>query len=310
VLRAALADLGAPAEACFYVARNGTWEDLAAFGVGDPRGAIPAGFAPQDAQIRVWTAPAAECNTPSAGLAINFNATWIYQGSDRQFGALFIGGSSVDPKAEKYPGYFGDYGANWQNGKFNFNVGFKIDPSSGSIAGLEAIAKALDPGFENACMMREVPLTPGDLQALGVGVPSAAGYTTESQRAVTTKRTGDCSGYTDAGPNSVPSLQANWQLRKGTSTIMATAYAAPPDLPAGTPGYISDANINWFRDGVAFGVSTYSEGGDKPATRETLIEVAKSMDSSFDPSKLQEQPGGAGSPPVKPMPASDGGTTR
>ena len=308
VLRAALADLGAPAEACFYVGRQGTWDDIIAAGIGDPRSVVPAEFTLQDVYIQAWTAPAADCGTPGAGVRISFNANWIYNGSERQFGVLSIGASATDPNMEKYPGYVGEYGASWTNGTFQFHIGFKVDPAQGADAGLiTAIARLLDPNYANACVMREQALTEAEMAALGIKAPSASGYTRTATALVSTKLSGDCSGFVSEGSGAEPQTRAHWQLKDGAAIIEVNAYKfAGPGAPDREQGWISDSNISWVSGGVSYNVSGWAESGTPPS-RDKLIEVAKSMDSSFDASQLNEQPGGGvpGSPPVKPAIAED-----
>jgi hypothetical protein len=48
-------------------------------------------------------------------------------------------------------------------------------------------------------------------------------------------------------------------------------------------------------------VNAYSRGVNPEVSKDTLIAVAKSMDSAFDISKLTEGPGD-----IKPLPAVDG----
>jgi hypothetical protein len=307
VLRAALASLNAPAEACFYTVREGTFDDLAAMGLGDPRGAIPAGYTLQDVQVRAWNTPAADCGTPAEGLQTSFNATWIQDGG---FGGVWASAYSVSPGEHSYPGNANEYYANWTNGQFHFNVGLKTDPAPADNSLLRAIATALDPGFDNACLALEGELDDADLAAEGFGLPSAPdGYDITGRAHRGSTLTGDCSAEARASYSN--NVSGNWNMTGPDGAVLNVhAYKVSGDLPPDEKrGYISDHDLSFWTGSVQYSISGYNErGGDAPSL-DTLIEVARSIDRSFDPDSLDKISGGGtspgGPPEVLPMPAED-----
>jgi hypothetical protein len=297
VLRAALASLNAPAEACFYTVREGSFDDLAAMGIGDPRGAIPAGYSLQDVQVRAWTAPAVECGTPTEGLQTSFNATWVRE-SGAGFGALFASAYSVAEGEQAYPGSANEYYANWSNGKFHFNVGAKIDPAPGDDSLIRALATALDPGFANACIAFETELSDADLNTEGIGSPTAPdGYSVTSRAHRGSSLTGNCSA--EANANYSDSVSGNWVMTGPDGAIInVNAYKSPGGIPADEKrGYIGGNNIAWWNGDVQYNISGYNERGGEAPSLDTLIEVARSMDQLFDPDSLEKVPDGGGSSP-------------
>jgi hypothetical protein len=309
VLRAALADLNAPSDACFYTVRLGSLDDLAGMGIGDPRGAIPSGYTLQDAQVRAWNAPTGECGTTASteGLYSSFNATWVQGG---EFGAIYVSASSVGEGEQAYPGSVGPNHAGWSNGEFHFNVSVKSDAADADEALLRAIASALDPGFANACVALEVELSDDDLAARGFGIPSAPdGYSIIRREHRGASLTGDCSAEARDGYGD--SAGANWTLEGPDGAVISvSAYESGGPVPADEKrGYIGGNSIYWFAGDKQYNVTGYNERGGSAPSQETLIELARSIDPGFDPDSLEQAPDGGGSSPgspgVMPLPAED-----
>ncbi|MEX0783229.1 MAG: hypothetical protein WD557_11305 [Dehalococcoidia bacterium] len=295
VLRAALADLNAPAEACFYTIRAGTFDDLAAMGIGDPRGAIPGGYSLQDVQVRAWNAPAADCGTPAEGLQTSFNATWVLDSSSG-FGGIYASAYSVSPGEEAYPGSSSEYYANWTNGTFHFNVGVKSDPAPTDGVLLTALATALDPLFLNACLAVESELSDDQLRARGFGIPSApGGYEVTNRAHRGSALNANCSA--EARANYTDSVGGNWTMTADSGAVINVNAYQSGDVPSDEKrGYIGENNISWWAGSAQYNISGYNErGGDAPSL-ETLIEVARSIDPSFDPDSLEKVSGGSTSP--------------
>jgi hypothetical protein len=203
-----------------------------------------------------------------------------------------------------WPGNSGGYGANWINGKYHFNVGAKMDPpiEAGIV---EAIARALDPQFDNACMARERTLTASEMAALGINSPSIPdGYSVARTYMATTELSGDCTSEAKASYTAYP--RAEWNLRGPDGAVIDVRANKAPDMPpeARKTGSISENGIWWWTDaGVQYEVFGYMEGGNGFPSRETLIAVAKSLDPGLDVDSLQ--PGGGGAMPPMPPPAKD-----
>ena len=307
VLRAALADLNAPAEACFYTVRLGSLDDLAGLGIGDPRGAIPSGYTLQDAQVRAWNPPTGDCGTAGSteGLYSSVNASWVQAGG---VDGIYISASSVAEGEQAYPGSAGSAYASWSNGAFHFNVGVKTS-SEGDAELIRAIATALDPGFPNACIAVEVELSDDDLVDRGFGLPSAPdGYDITSRAHRGANLTGDCSA--EARENYGDSAGGNWTLTGPDGAVISVNAYESGGIPADEKrGYIGGNQISWFAGDVQYNVSGYNERGGSAPSEETLIEVARSIDPGFDPDSLERAPDGGGTSPggpgVMPLPIAE-----
>ncbi|MGH2633988.1 MAG: hypothetical protein ACRDG3_11305 [Tepidiformaceae bacterium] len=287
---AAIAQLAPGIQQCFYRQVEGGWDDLAALGIGDPRGAIPGGFSQQSLNVTRFQAPAAACPSTSAPFdgQANFNATFTNNDSFLQLNAYAAPapGAGASPPQATQPGRVGDSYASWSNGTFSFDV-----TSSGPAVTrdvINAIAKALDPNFANACMVASAPMTDSGLAATGVHTPQAPdGYHLDSSTLTSTGSTGDCGGSTtpDTG------FALSWMLVSDRgNVIQATAQRGASD-GFNSPAIMSDTSLFWTDDsGTAYSVT----GLKLAVPRVTLLAVAKSMDPDFSESRLQPLGSGNG----------------
>lgn len=303
VIDEALRGLAPSLEAkCFAREVTGGFDDLASFGIGDPRPAIPSGFTLQDARLQRIEPAAAGCDTPPVedGRVMNFWANWSADG-----GASWLSINVTAAPTE--PGIFvhsalTDQFASWQSGRFAYNVnGYGRDGRGIGVDAIRAIARALDPSFSEQCLVREEKIDESQLAGAGFNAPSLSGWTRTTERLVRASIADGCArpeGYRDG-------YSGQWRLTKDGTSIVAFAdrsIQAVEDIPFG--GAIFGTAAKWTNsDGISFAV--HSEGGTS-VTRDDIIAVAKSMDASFDPAKLQD--GGDGGP-VRPLPAPDAGVS-
>ena len=284
--------------ACFYQQTAGSWDDLKALGIGDPRPAIPQGLTEQYAQFIVFTAPPPSCNAPKLTAGSGFNASFGDNGADPKGGGyLSISANSIPDGQPAYPGYADAYSASWSNGKFQFNVSAGGPNSGLGQDTVRAVARALDPGFDNACLMTNRQLTEAEFLALGFKKPAVPdGFSIGEWQFNASEVNGNCKP-SDLPAGAGNSYGGNWSM----STAAGDAFIgvginrqtnSPKDPTTGT-GYISDYGLGWS-DGNGTYFSVNGKAVDGKVTRDMLIAVAKSIDPSLDVTKLQEQPGAVG----------------
>ncbi|MFN8617323.1 MAG: hypothetical protein U0837_09510 [Dehalococcoidia bacterium] len=300
VLRELVAQL-APGldQKCFWTQANGDWNSLAAAGVGDPRPAIPSGYTHTDLNVVALVPPANGCDSslkPINGFSLN--AGW-QKGAAAAFS--YIGVSVYSDGGNSQPfGQINDYGANWSNGGLSFGVYAKSETPVGRDVIL-AIAKALDPSFNEACFVQDRELRESDLSALGFHAATAPGGYKLTRSIL---RAQDIAGGCAKPDGFQPSYSLAWSFQKGADTIEASANRYGDGGSGRSPGYQAANTLNWNGpDGTMYSVNAYSTGVSPTVSKDDLIAVAKSMDPSFDISKLSE--GGPDNPIAQPAPAVD-----
>lgn len=283
---------------CFWKLEKGDWADLAGLGIGDPRPQIPGGYTLTDSYITTFTPPAAGCDTsivPTDGASMNAN--WTRNGSANDYGYIGVSAWAMpEDYVDTWPGSFTQYGANWNNGKFQFGVYAKVEDGL-TLDTIRAIAKALDPSFNETCLIQERELSDADLARLGFNTPKGPDGYSIIRSSLLANEIGDGCAKPDGWS---PQYNLNWTLERGADTIEASVsrYGEGGD-PAG--GYISPNNI-WWTDGQGtyYSVNAYSRGISPEVSKDDLVAVAKSLDPSFDESKLSD-----GGPSLeKPLPAA------
>jgi hypothetical protein len=292
VLLQAIAELAPDVpQQCFYQPANAEWSALADLGVGDPRGAIPAGFVEESVWAQVFTPPAEGCDVPDdVDLPVSFGAQWssgdgswlsinIYRAYNDYYGG---------PLAEV--GYSNDYSVSWSNGTYRFDVYGNNRDSGIGMATLQAIARALDPQFDNACLLVERHLTEAELEAQGIGTADApGGYVLESSRAVASEPNANCDLGVEVG-----NVSADWQFSGPNGEhVSASAWLDKSYRSDGSwYGSIGQGYISWIGpNGANYSVSGWSET-DGPVDQETLIGVALSMDPTLNVDRLEDGDGG------------------
>ena len=287
---------------CFWTQSAGDWSSLATVGVGDPRPAIPAGYTQTDLNVIALVAPASGCDTslkPTDGF--NFNAGWQKNANGADFGYLGISVYSNRAPGD-YPGQLSEYGANWSNGSLSFSVYAKSEKPIGTEA-IRAIAKALDPSFNEACFIQDRALAESELAGLGFHAAKAPdGY----QLNRSSLRVQDIAAGCTRPDGFQSSYNLNWNFQKGADVINASANRYDGNNRGDGSGFQSANSLNWTStEGVSYSVNAYSTGISPMVPKDDLIAVAKSMDPAFDISKLTE--GGPEKPIGIPMPVEDKG---
>ncbi len=274
ILLQAIAELAPGLDpSCFAQRKSGTWGDLAALGIGDPRSAIPSGYQEAAFQLDFLAAPACAPDNSGTDSEVSFFA--LFQSASGGFidiGAWSLAGSSP------YPGTIQDGSVAWSSDRYQFSV--SGDSGGGSLPAsvLVPIAQRLDPAFSPSCALQPVTLVPADLPALGFHAPAppagyAAAAVTLSGEIVPTS----CARHFDF--RGTYSLFWSFSNAEGL-VVSASAFRVVSDHPGPrTDPVVSDSCISWSDDrGTAFFVSGYSAAGGGSPDRNTLVAVAKSMD--------------------------------
>jgi hypothetical protein len=291
VLDAALAQIAPGVKAqCYYRQVQGTWADLAALGIGDPRSAIPAGYSESHLYVATFAAPASECGSslPSPVGGGNFNASFTNASGD----SIQVHAYVMPEAQENYPGYLDDWGASWASNGISFGVwGGKATGGLGTDVIL-AIAKAMDPSFSQTCMVLPQPLTEAELLARGIRSPEAPdGFTLSSFEGRTNGVAPDCK---KPDPNFRTEHSGNWMF-EGPDGVIEVFAARYENATSTREGGISDHGFKWM-DGKG-GVYYIQGRGTGPSgliDLEVLVAVALSMDPDFDIEALQGGPDMAG----------------
>lgn len=278
---------------CFWTMASGDWSSLAGAGIGDPRPAIPNGYMAQEMNVVALVPPAEGCDTTLKPLdGFSFNAGWQKgEGNDFSYIGVNVYGNASN---EAYPGQLNEYGANWSNGTFSFGVFAKSEKPLG-VETIKAIARALDPTFNEACFVRERELKDSELAGFGFHAARAPqGY----ELARSSLRAQDIADGCSKPAGFEASYNLSWSFEKGADTIEAWASRYGSGAAGDGSGYRAPNSLNWVgADGTNYSINAYSRGISPTVPMDDLVSVAKSMDPAFDISKLTE--GG----PVKPMPA-------
>lgn len=291
---------------CFYQLVAGSWADLAALGIGDPRPAIPAGFSETSIEVQRYQPPAAGCGGATLDAPGTFSASFT-NGKDFNNGGgfLYVAAYPLMKDQPTNPGSINGYGANWSNATWQFGIGFKSESTLGA-ATIVAIAKALDPGFSEACLAQTRDLNESGLAALGLfAARPPAGFSLSSSVLQATGMGSDCK---NPDPTFVGSIDLSWTFSNGADTIEARANrpgGGPKMAEAVGGGSIGPNMLNWVdAKGTFFSVYGYSKDASSNVSQDALIAVAKSMDPTLDVTKLQEQPSGGTSGSGRAVPPS------
>lgn len=135
-------------DACFAHQVTSGWDGLASLGIGDPRGAIPAGWEQENVSVTTYALAAKDCGGPPVLDGGSFDATYLQKAADGSFiAALMVSASQLPPNMDTTPGTISDYGLNWSDGRFQYGVYAKAEqPIARDV--LVAIGRAMDPSLD------------------------------------------------------------------------------------------------------------------------------------------------------------------
>ena len=306
VLDAALAQLVPHIPAgCYYRQSEGTWDDLATLGVGDPRPAIPAGYTEGFVSILTFIAPDTGCagaSLPNPVGAGSFNANFANSAGD----SISVSAYSMPDSSETYPGYMDEWSASWTRNGLTFSIwGGRVDGTGVGAEVIQAIATAMDPAFTAVCMPRALVLPASGLEAYGIRSPLLPeGYTITSFNGSTNAVDPAC---TNPDPKFRAETTASWTMESGEGfvEVFASKY---DDSTSPREGAIFENGIKWSDGkGGFYYVQAHSRGISPIFDRDTLIAIATSMDPEFDVDTLDEvdASGGGSTGVARDMPAPE-----
>ncbi len=274
VLEAAISEI-APGLAldCFHRLTTGSWDELAAAGLGDPRGTIPPDFSPNELRLLYYVPPSATC--PGAVKAENL-PTVFFASFDHPSGRqLELRAQWGETAASTQPGMVSDSSAEWRNGHLTFSVAVAGNGFGEDV--VTAIAKALDPSFEAACHRRVLKLSDTQLTSYGFRVPVAPpGF-----ERVTTKQTARLSpGGCSKGSSDPGELDLAWVFTSADDIVLeigagTASEASKVDL------LIGEDYVRWTdAGGTAYYVYGHSLDEGPGLSQAELFAVARSLDPS------------------------------
>ncbi|GAB4331370.1 MAG: hypothetical protein Kow0010_16740 [Dehalococcoidia bacterium] len=282
VLREAIAQVAPNVpDQCFYRIEAGGWEALAQLGIGDPRPAIPAGYAEDYVAARILVEPGASCGQPelegyySSGFDAGFSSGdgWISVSAY----PLFAGGERL---------YYGGEGSiAWSDGRWQYNVNGYGSGGPLPAETLRAIAVALSPGVDIACLPVDRELSEDDVVSAGFHLPVVPdSYRLEKQSLV---YNGPDAGCDDGGVGG--SYRLAWAfLNEDGDGIDISAYHQEQSPSEPGMGWIGDGMVEWSNArGTWFHVGAWSANGGPALTQDELAAIARSIDPEFDPSNLE-----------------------
>jgi hypothetical protein len=294
-------------EGCYARMVEGSWDALAALGIGDPRPAIPSGFTENYVTVRSFQQPDASCGGQApVAWGAGFDAQFSPSSGDPSAGAIWVSAYQMGPGETDWPGYTDEYSANWSNGKFRFSVGAKMENGLGADV-VKAIARAMDPAFDQACMIEPRTLSKDDVAALGFNVPATpGGYKVGRESFFVRELNSNC--------DDVPGYGTEYQLAWGFEGPDGAVIEAGVSRVSGnekTPasGYRSDTFLNWTDgSGTHYFVSGWANGASASTPSfDTLAAVARGLDPSLDVDSLQREEIGIPKPVPMPEPAASDG---
>lgn len=273
--------------ACFYRQADGSWSDLAALGLGDPRGAIPTSFNEVGLQLTMLVTPPASCGEPlpSDGTNSYFNAQFTDGGQG------FISIDAYESREESPPLYAGeihDDGASWNNGAYWFTVWTKSEASIGR-DGIVAIASALDPTFSAQCFLQTEQLTTAELGGLGFRSPNPPdGFEVTSSNLTIADVGPECD---TRDPEVEASYSLSWTLETDDGdTIEASVRRMGNEPKRDASGFVWDFGMNWTdSNGDQYSVNGFPAGKTEEPLADEMQEVAMSLDPSLDVDSLQNE---------------------
>ena len=278
IISALAPDLGLE---CFYRQSDGGWDDLAAEGLGDPRGAIPGGLSEVDVYSSTLLPPADGCNTPTPNYIDDFQFSAHFSNADTtNFVSISI--HPVYPELDRGAGRL-EYGSlSWSDGTHQFYVSAQLGDTAESNDVVLAVGRALDRGFDQRCILVASPIDAGELEDLGVRSPLPPdGFRIESSTATRYSVQGDCSGIEGAGEG----FRATWFLYDPDipAAVEVSAWRGFGDVWRAEPNTSTSYGYFWVdANGTGYSLT----GGKGQVPEDTLVAIARSLDPTFDPANL------------------------
>lgn len=257
-------------------AHEGDIPALLAAGVGDPRPALPEGYELGYADMFCDLPSQSECTSRQPGdrTALRFEGSW-----SNGKGFLNISVQALPPESLRLAGRLteGHYG--WNDGELQYYVSGQEESTAHSHETLAAVARALDPGFDDRCVSAAVGVP---LDELDIPAPRAPhGFRLDLSNSWRNDVSGDCAGVPDAQTG----FFATWTFfdAAGGRVIEVQAGNAPEITAVGQPNSVTPYGFYWTdAKGVDYVVNGFKGEFDVAL----LAEVAEGVDPAFDLTKL------------------------
>ena len=251
--------------------------------------ALPSGFSETNVYAQAFDAPAADCDVPDdVQIPTSFNASWS-NGSDGWLSFnVFSSNAYYYPEDEFRVGYSNDYSVSWSDGTLQYEIYGNDNRGGLGAETLEAIARAVDPNFDQSCRLIEREFTQAELAAVGISWPTTPdGYELVETHTSGSEQTAGCGA--DVG---TAYFSGNWTFETDGSGVLH-AYAwfnerSGEEFIEG--GYIGQNHMSWqAANGVRYSIEAWSKTNDE-GDRDAMIEVARSLDPDIDIDSFKEEP--------------------
>lgn len=259
---------------CFHRLTSGSWSDLAAAGIGDPRGAVPADWIATEMELTYYASPLPACpvSAVEVALPVSFSA-----GFDHWSGQLLrIRAESRQDGAGDLPGLISGSDAEWSHGGLAFGVAF----DGGKEGLVTAVARALDPSFEEACHRRSYELSDAQLPAHRFKAPVApAGF----QELFSKKRAKLSPGGCSKGAPDPGEFELEWVFASEAGQVLEIGAERRPEsgVALNQDPDIGDDSVRWTDpQGTSYHVYGHSLDDGPGLEMAKLFEVARSLDPS------------------------------
>ena len=274
--------------ACFFTPRLGTWDDVAAAGIGDPRSLIPDDWQERTFEFRTFYPPADGCASASPMPAPRiFTASFASPDGQR-----YVNLSAAPPThgGGSFPASVDEYNAGWGNERYVYTVGLSPQPHD-DLPGLVAFAGTLDPSFDETCSLVAGELVESDVETVGIGQPPTPDGYEQTFYSGTLEQVGDGCGLDFAYTGNA---SATWTFGNADGTFIdvianSTLGANSPLSVAGT---VSPSMVSWTsQSGTGYTITSFSAApGFAGLGAAALVGLALAVDPALDPSSLVEAP--------------------
>ncbi|HBL25995.1 MAG TPA: hypothetical protein DD490_04080 [Acidobacteria bacterium] len=260
---------------CFSRWTEGSWDDLAAAGLGDPRPAVPAAYAPAGMSLTFYRAPAAGCPpaAPAPAWPLRFSAGFTTPAGAR----LDLAAEWTAETAAERPGRLTATAASWIEDHLAYVVTFTdpaLDPGT-----VTAVATALDPAFQKECTRWVAEGSAARLTERGMArIPVVPpGFEEISSSQVLRAAQGGCT----TGTPLPTEFAATWVFTAGNVVLEVGAIhdATVKEDPTLEGLTIADNFVRWTdTEGTAYYVFSHTLDDGPALGQEDLFAVARSLD--------------------------------
>jgi hypothetical protein len=274
VLEAAIASLAPGLRIdCFNRKTSGSWTELPAAGLGDPRAAIPPAWKPSGIELSYYLPPASDCAGAivADALPATFAASFEHPSGNR----LRLSASPRQGETATQPGLVTDEYSTWTSARFYFSVSTG-GPGLGEGV-VVAVSRALDPEFDAACQRRKKRLDDAQAAAHGFRSPRVpAGYAKIAEQRTAEVSPGGCT----QGPRDLGKFALDWAFRSAAGVLLeAGAQRDPAVPPEPAQPLVGDGYVRWTDEqGTRYFVYARSEVDGPGMPMEEVLLVARSLD--------------------------------